>query len=114
MRGGDFFASVPTGGDVYLLASILHDWDDDRCLRILANCREAMPADGRLLVVELVLPAGNAPHPGKWVDLHMLVMATGRERTEKEYEDLFISGGFTLTQASPLLSGHTVLEAVPV
>jgi hypothetical protein len=98
--GGDFFASVPTGGNAYLLASILHDWDDDRCVTILTKCREVMPPDGKLLVVELVLPPGDVPHPGKWVDLHMLVMASGRERTETQYKNLFISGGFNLTQVA--------------
>ena len=112
--GGDFFASVPTGGDAYLLASILHDWDDDRCVAILTKCREVMPTEGKLLVVELVLPAGDVPHPGKWVDLHMLVMASGRERTETQYKALFISGGFNLMQVSPLPSGQSVLAAVPV
>jgi O-methyltransferase domain/Dimerisation domain len=111
---GDFFASVPTGGDAYLLAAILHDWDDDRCLAILTKCREVMPAHGKLLVVEFVLPAGDVPHPGKWLDLHMLVMAGGRERTQTQYKDLFISAGFNLTQVSSLPSGQSVLEAVPV
>ncbi len=112
--GGDFFASVPAGGDAYLLAAILHDWDDHRCVTILTKCREVMPADGKLLVVELVLPAGDVPHPGKWLDLHMLVMASGRERTEAQYRDLFILGGFNLTQVFPLPSGQSVLEAVPI
>jgi hypothetical protein len=76
--GGDFFTTVPTGGDAYLLAQILHDWDDDRCVAILAQCRHAVPDNGKLLVVELVLPKGDEPFFGKWLDLHMLVMASGR------------------------------------
>jgi hypothetical protein len=111
--GGDFFMAVPSGGDAYLLASILHDWDDDRCLRILKNCRQVMPARGKLLVVELVLPEGDVPHVGKWVDLHMLVMASGRERTEAQYRVLFLAGGFQLAYVSPLPSGQSILEAVP-
>src|SRR5690349_24296127 len=84
----------PGGVDAYLLASILHDWDDDRSVAILTNCRQVMPAHGKLLVIELVLPEGNAPHMGKWVDLHMLVMASGRERTTAQYQGLFRAGGF--------------------
>lgn len=111
--GGDFFAAVPSGGDVYLLASILHDWDDDRCVAILTKCRQVMPAHGKLLVVELVLPEGDAPHVGKWVDLHMLVMASGRERTAAQYQGLFLAGGFDLKSVSPIPGGQSVVEAVP-
>ncbi len=69
--GGDFFVEVPTGGDVYLLSQILHDWDDERSTEILRQCRRAIPAHGKLLVVELVLPPGEEPFFGKWLDLHM-------------------------------------------
>src|SRR2546427_6305026 len=79
--GGDFFEALRTRGDAYVLAQILHDWDDDRCIAILAQCRRVMPEHGKLLIVELVLPPGNEPFFGKWLDLHMLVMTTGRERT---------------------------------
>jgi predicted O-methyltransferase YrrM len=112
--GGDFFAAVPTGGNVYLLASILHDWDDDRCVAILTKCRQVMPAYGKLLVVELVLPEGDVPHAGKWVDLHMLVMASGRERTAAQYRALFLAGGFDLASVSPIPGGQSIVEAVPV
>jgi hypothetical protein len=111
--GGDFFAAVPGGGDAYLLASILHDWDDDRCVAILTKCRQVMPAHGKLLVIELVLPEGNAPHGGKWVDLHMLVMASGRERTAAQYQGLFRGGGFDLKSVSPIPGGQSIVEAVP-
>jgi hypothetical protein len=110
---GDFFMDVPSGGDAYLLASVLHDWDDDRCVTILTKCRQVMPAHGKLLVVELVLPEEEIPHFGKWVDLHMLVMASGRERTAAQYRALFRAGGFDLASVSPLPSGQSILEALP-
>ena len=72
-----------------------------------------MPAHGKLLVVELVLPEGDVPHAGKWVDLHMLVMASGRERTAAQYRALFFSGGFDLANVSPIPGGQSILEAVP-
>lgn len=112
--GGDFFESVPAGGNAYLLASILHDWDDERCVEILRRCRQVMPANGRLLVVELVLPPGDEPFVGKWVDLHMLVMASGRERTEEEYGKLFLVAGFHLNRVHPLPNGQSIVEAVPI
>jgi hypothetical protein len=112
--GGDFFTAVPGGGDAYLLASVLHDWDDDRCVTILTKCRQIMPAHGKLLVVELVLPEGETPHFAKWVDLHMLVMASGRERTAAQYGALFLAGGFDLASVFPLDSGQSILEALPV
>jgi hypothetical protein len=87
-EGGDFFVAAPAGGDVYVLAQILHDWDDERCRVILGNCRQAMRPAGRLLLVEQVLPPANEPSFAKWLDLHMLVLLTGRERTEAEYRDL--------------------------
>ena len=63
--GGDFFASLPAGADAYLLSHVIHDWDDDRALTILRNCRDAMSSDGKLLLVEMVIPAGGQPHPAK-------------------------------------------------
>ena len=110
--GGDFFASVPEGGSVYMLAQILHDWDDDRCRVILQNCRRAIRPDGRILVVEQVLPPGNEPALGKWLDLHMLVLLTGRERTAAEYGALFAAAGFTLTAVIPTTSGASIVEGV--
>ena len=110
--GGDFFASVPEGGDAYLLAQILHDWDDERCRPILENCRRAMRPDGRVLVVEQVLPPANEPSLGKWLDLHMLVLLTGRERTEAEYGALLEAAELELTRVIPTSSGAGIVEAV--
>jgi hypothetical protein len=112
--GGDFFEAVPTGGGAYVLASVLHDWDDDRCVAILTRCREVMRDPGKLLVVELVLPEGDEPFFGKWLDLHMLVMASGRERTAAEYGTLFRAAGFELARVVPTPAGASIVEGVPV
>jgi hypothetical protein len=110
--GQDFFAAVPEGADAYVLAQILHDWDDERCHSILVNCRRAMHADGKILVVEQVLAPANEPSFGKWLDLHMLVLVTGRERTESEYAALFEKAGLTLTRVLPTASGACIVEGM--
>ena len=112
--GGDFFAAVPAGGDAYVLSQILHDWDDEHCVAILERCRQAMPDHCKLLVVELVLPEGDEPSFGKWLDLHMLVLLGSRERTATEYDALFRAAGFELTRVVPTPPGPGVVEAVPV
>nr|WP_202978865.1 methyltransferase [Halomicronema hongdechloris] len=113
--GGDFFEAVPTGGDIYLLKHILHDWGDADCGRILRTCHQAMAKTARLLVVEMVIPGGNAPHPGKFLDLNMLVMCDGgRERTAAEYRQLLETTGFQLGQILPTQAPVSVIEAVPV
>lgn len=109
--GGDFFASVPAGADAYLLRHILHDWEDPDAVAILRNCREAMPPQGRVLVVEMVLPPGNTPGFGKWLDLMMLLVA-GRERTEAEYRLLFGAAGLELNRVLPTTAEVNILEAV--
>ena len=112
--GGDFFVEIPAGADAYLLAQILHDWDDERSVAILQQCRRAMPAHGKLLVIELVLPRGEEPFFGKWLDLHMLVLLGARERTAAEYGALFRAAGFELARVVPTPAGPSVVEAVPV
>ncbi|KAB8160191.1 helix-turn-helix domain-containing protein [Streptomyces sp. 3MP-14] len=101
---GDFFASVPTGGDLYLLKSVLHDWNDERCVTLLGNCRAALPPGGRVLVVEPVLPPTVAPELAGFYlsDLNMLVNLGGRERTRDDFESLLTAAGLTLTQLVPL------------
>lgn len=111
--GGDFFRSVPPGGDAYLLSHIIHDWDERACLTILRNCREAMGPHGRLLIVEMVLPSGDAPHPGKILDLAMLALVGGQERTAEEYAELLATAGFRLERVVPTRSPVGVVEAVP-
>lgn len=112
VEAGDFFRSVPSGGDAYMLSHILHDWSDDECLTILGNCRKAMNRDGRLLIVEMVLPPGDAPHPGKILDMVMLVLVGGQERTEVEYGRLLDTAGFRLNRVVATHSPVSVVEAV--
>lgn len=117
---GDFFASVPEGADVHLLKSILHDWSDERCEVILGHCRRALPAHGKVLIVEPVLPetvtpAGPAGNP-YLTDLNMLVNLGGRERTRADFEELCARSGLRITSLTPLAEGSTpfwLIEAVP-
>ena len=113
-QAGDFFQAVPSGGDAYLLKWIIHDWDDERAVAILRQCHRAMTTRAKLLVIEAVLPPGNAPFFHKWMDLTMLVVTGGRERTEREYRALFEAAGFRLAQVVPTATEMSVLEGVPV
>ena len=112
--GGDFFASVPGGGDAYIMKHIIHDWNDERASTILRCCHRQMPAEGRLLVVEMVIPEGNAPSFGKLMDLEMLVLLQSYERSEAEYRELFKQSGFKLTRIVPTKSAYSVIEGVPI
>ncbi len=107
---GDFFQSVPGGGDAYILKWIIHDWDDERSITILRNCHRAMTENGKLLLVEAVVPRGSEPHFSKFIDLNMLVMTGGRERTENEYRMLLEASGFKLTRIIPTESPMSVIE----
>ncbi len=111
--GGDFFESVPAGGDLYTLKWIVHDWDDARSVAILKNCRRAMGPGARLLLLEAVIPPGNAPMLGKFLDLNMMVITGGKERTEREFADLLDAAGFRLTRVIPTKSPVCIVEAVP-
>ena len=111
--GGDFFGAIPSGADAYLLSQILHDWDDEHSVAILRQVRHAMPNDGKLLVDELTLPEGDAPAFGKWMDLHMLVLLNGRERTVGQYTELFHAAGLELARTIPTHTGQSIVEAVP-
>lgn len=108
---GDFFESVPSGGDAYILKWIIHDWDDERSTRILKNCHRAMSDKGKLLLVEAVVPGGHEPHFSKFIDLNMLVMTGGCERTEDEYRSLLAASGFSVTRIIPTESPMSVVEA---
>jgi hypothetical protein len=92
---------VPAGGDAYLLKRILHDWDDERAVRILQNCRRAMAAGARVLVMDSVVQRSNEPDPAKWMDLNMLALLPGRERTAAEFEELYARAGLTLARIVP-------------
>lgn len=111
---GNFFESVPTGGDTYLLKTVIHDWDEENAVKILKNCRRAIAEDGKLLLVEAVIPPGNTSYFGKLVDLEMLTTAGGRERTEVEYRALFDAAGFKLTKIFPTSSPWNIIEGVCV
>jgi hypothetical protein len=111
--GGDFFERVPAGGDAYLLKHILHNWDEPRCTTILRNGRQTMPENGRLLVVETLIPPGDEPSYGKYLDLEMLVLLPGRERTEAEYGKLLQATGFKLSRVIATRSELSILEAIP-
>jgi hypothetical protein len=109
---GSFFERVPAGGDAYILSHIIHDWSEAQCLTILGHCRDAMGPDGRLLIVETVLPEGDTPHQGKLQDLVMLVFPGGQERTEPEYRELLAKAGLRLTRVVPTTSAVSIVEAM--
>jgi SAM-dependent methyltransferase len=110
--GGDFFASIPEGADAYILSTVIHDWHNADSLRILRNIHRAMKATSKLLLVELVLKGRNEPDFGKLMDLNMLVMAGGLERTAEEFRSLLAEAGFEMTRIVPTKSPSHVIEAV--
>ncbi|UQA94870.1 methyltransferase [Streptomyces halobius] len=109
---GDFFTSVPEGGDVYVLKHVLHDWRDDACRDILRSCHRAMVKGSRLLVIDCVLPPGNAPHFGKTMDVAMMSVLDGQERSAEEFATLLSAGGFRLTRVLPTAASPSIVEAV--
>jgi O-methyltransferase domain/Dimerisation domain len=111
VEAGSFFERIPAGSDVYLLSHIIHDWSEEECLTILLNCRQAMKPEARLLIIEMVLPAGDAPHPGKLLDMIMLTIPGGQERTEQEYGELLEKAGLRLARVVPTQSAVGVVEA---
>jgi hypothetical protein len=111
---GSFFETVPAGHDAYLLSHVIHDWDEDQCQTILRNCRRAIDRNGRLLIVETVLPEGDTPHPGKMLDMMMLVGPGGQERTPNEYREMLSRAGFQMTRVVPTTSDVSIVEAVPI
>lgn len=113
-EGGDFFKAVPAGGDLYILKHVIHDWSDAKATTILKACRAAMPATGKLLLVEMIVPAGFAPHMSQMLDLEMMVLCDGRERTEAEYRDLLTGAGFQLTRVISTPGPTGLVEAIPV
>jgi len=109
----DFFASVPGGGDAYIMKHIIHDWDDARATTILKNIATAMgPKRGKVILLESVLAAGGAPDFGKFIDIEMLGVPGGRERSADEFRSLFAGAGFELTKIVPTGSPLCVVEAV--
>jgi ubiquinone/menaquinone biosynthesis C-methylase UbiE len=110
---GSFFEHVPPDGDAYLLSRVLHNWDDDQAATILGNCTRAMRSDARLLVIERIVPPGDEAHESKFMDLNMLVMAGGRERSEPQYRALLEHSGLQLDRVIDTGTAVSVLEATP-
>lgn len=113
---GDMFQSVPAGGDLYLMKLIIHDWNDKSAIQILKNIRRAMGAsvtDARLIVVDRIIKPSNEPDRAKWTDLMMMVMLTGRERTEAEFRELYNAAGFRLNRVIPA-GDFALIEGVPI
>jgi len=111
---GDFFKAVPPGGDAYVMKWIIHDWDDEKATTILRNCRKQMQSGGRLILVDCVVPETDEPHFSKFIDLNMLVMTGGKERTEREFAELFAAAGFRLRRVIPTELPFSIVEAEPV
>ncbi len=112
MVEGDFFSEIPVVADAYIMKHIIHDWYDDSCEKILGCIRRVMPDDGRVLIVDSVIPPGNDPHPGKILDLEMLIAPGGVERTAGEFETLLSNSGFRLNRIVPTHSPVSIVEAV--
>jgi SAM-dependent methyltransferase len=111
---GDFFEAVPEGADLHLLKQIVHDWNDERATQLLENCHRALAPAGKLLLVEMLVPPDNRPSPAQAMDLNMLVLLGGQERTEEQFARLLGAAGFRLERVIPTHSPFSVLEATPV
>ena len=110
--GGNFFESVPEGADAITMKWIIHDWNDEQSITIMKNCARALPQNGKLILVEAVVPPGDEMHFAKFIDLNMLVMTGGKERTEEEFRQLYEAAGFKLTRIVPTESPFSVIEGV--
>ncbi len=110
----DFFKEISKGGDAYLFSNIMHDWPDEKCEIILKNCRAAMVPENKLLIVEAIVPPGNAFSIAKLLDLEVLLMGGGRERTEIEYENLLETSGFRLSRVTHAGPDVSVIEGIPM
>lgn len=111
---GDFFKSVPAGGDAYVMKWIIHDWDDEKSNTILRNIRNHTQPNSKLILVDCVVPETDEPHFSKFIDLNMLVMTGGKERTEQEFAQLLAAAGFKLLRVIPTDLPHSIVEAEPV
>jgi len=110
---GDMFTSIPAGYDAYIMKHIIHDWPDDICVKILQGCRKGVNVGGKLLVADSVIKPGNDPDFGKLLDLEMLLLPGGRERTEQQFRDLFAASGWRLNRVIPTASPVSIVEGVP-
>ncbi len=110
----DFFKKIPKNSDVYLLSHVLHDWSDEKCITILKNCRNAVDINGKLLIAEAIIPPGNNFSISKLLDLEVLLMGGGQERTEDEFRYILESSGFALSQIIPTKENISIIEGVPL
>ena len=114
LAGGDFFKSVPGGGDCYVIKGVLHDFNDDQCVKILANCRNAMTTDGRVVIANQDLPSSiDGPHPNLTMDMQMMTLLTGRERTLADWSELFRRSGLSVGGVFQTRVGFTLVEGKP-
>lgn len=111
--GIDFFAAVPEGGDAYILKWVIHDWNDKDAIKILQSCRRAIPSDGKLLLIEHVLKPTNEPDPGRLLDVGIIALAKGRERTEQEFREILRAAGFSLQRVLSTAGLLSILESSP-
>lgn len=111
---GSFFESIPAGADAYLFRHIIHDWTDEQSIQILGHCRRVIPANGKLLIVDCVIPAGNTPSLSKDMDITMLTFPGGQERTEGQFRSLLKASGFELKSITPTTTMINVVEGKPV
>ncbi len=109
----DFFKVIPAGSDAYLLSHVIHDWPDEKCIQILRNCRKAIGSDGRLLIVEAVIPPGNDFSISKLLDLEVLLMGGGRERGEEDFTRLMTQSGFCLSRIIDTGEHISIIEGTP-
>ena len=113
---GDFFSAIPEGGDGYILKAVLHDWQDEDCIRILQRCRQVMKPASKLILIEPIIQSGSGRETtsNKLLDLLMLVSLDGRERTAEEFAHLFEASGFQLARVLPTKTNFSIIEGVPV
>jgi hypothetical protein len=110
---GDFFEDPLPTGDAYMLMEVIHDWDDERSVAILGAIRKAAPSHAKLLLIEQLIPPGDGPNWAKTLDIHMLFLLGGRQRTRDEYEVLLRDAGFALQREIVAPGGVSILEATP-
>lgn len=110
---GNFFEGIPQGADAYFMKQIIKDWSDEQCIQLLSSCRQAMKPGGRVLVAEIVLLPGRETSIQKFIDLQLMILSPGQERTESQYRKLFAAAGFTLANIIPTTSPYSILEGIP-
>jgi hypothetical protein len=111
---GSFFESIPSGADLHILSHVIHDWSESESLTILKNSRSSIAPYGKLILVEMVITEGNTFHPGKMLDMTMLALTTGEERTEPEYRELLAKANYKLTRVIPTYASVSIVEAEPI